>query len=107
MTPQEWDCCADPGLMGRALRAGGELSDRKWRLFTCGCCRLVRRFAAVPALSQALDVAERHADGRAAVDELRDPRSLLPHASGDTAAEWFKEALAGVFSSLREEFLRA
>ena len=50
MTESEWLTSADPSAMVHILRKGGgaalagepfQISDRKLRLFACGCCRLV------------------------------------------------------------------
>jgi hypothetical protein len=41
MTESEWDSCAYPVAMLRALLACRKVSDRRWRLFACGCCHLI------------------------------------------------------------------
>jgi hypothetical protein len=41
MTEAEWDSCAYPVAMLRAMLACRRVSDRRWRLFTCGCCRRI------------------------------------------------------------------
>jgi hypothetical protein len=79
MTEQEWLCCTDPRPMLESLR--GTASARKLRLFTCACCRRidadflsgVYEDAVAPrgAWEEALQTAERFADGRATDEELR------------------------------------
>jgi hypothetical protein len=67
MTPEEWERCAHPEKMLRFL--GDRASERKRRLFAVACCR--RIWHLIPDGSrQAVDVAERFADGLASVEEL-------------------------------------
>ena len=69
MTEQQLRECTDPQKMLEFLR--GKVSDRKLRLFTCACCRSVwdsltfRR-----ADRQAVEAAERYADGLSEIDDL-------------------------------------
>lgn len=72
MTESEWLVCTDLDALLIHLRAG--VSDRRLRLFACACCRRV-----LPLLDdeehddhrRAVEVAERYADGRASVANLR------------------------------------
>jgi hypothetical protein len=69
MNAATWLACADPGPMLRALE--GRASDRKLQLFACACVRRVGHLAPSRRASDALAVAERHADGLATLDEAR------------------------------------
>jgi hypothetical protein len=62
MTEQEWLTCADPEPMLEIIR--DKASDRKLRLFACGCCRRVEHLLKADVARRALDAAERYADGR-------------------------------------------
>jgi hypothetical protein len=70
VTEFEWSECARPERMLAALR--GKTTDRKLRLFACGCCR--RMWHLLSGLDRrAVELAERFADGRkpvAAVEHL-------------------------------------
>jgi hypothetical protein len=50
------------------------LSERKLRLCGVGCCRLIRHLLPYSRSIQALDVAERFADGQASSEELKTAR---------------------------------
>jgi hypothetical protein len=70
MNQSEWDACNDPRPMLEALRITRKV--RKLRLLACACCRRVweelKRLG--PALTAAVELAERHADGHASDEEL-------------------------------------
>src|SRR6516165_2141294 len=70
MTEAEWLACADPDEMLAYLH--GKISDRKFRLFACACCRRVAHLIRPmrnPGLAKAVDyrrvieAAEQVADG--------------------------------------------
>jgi hypothetical protein len=67
MTEAEWLACEDPQPMLEFLR--GKVSDRKLRLFACGCCRRVEQFLGEDS-NRDVQVAEKFADGLASEDEL-------------------------------------
>ena len=69
MTEAEWLACDDPIDM-LLVPPGKSASDRRVRLFLCGCCRRVWDVLS-PDNRAAVEVAERFAAGIAAVDELR------------------------------------
>jgi hypothetical protein len=70
------------------LRSMGKVSrtkagKRKLRLFACGCCRLVWELLTDPRLQEAVEVAERFAEGSATKDELQAAfQSILELTSG-------------------------
>jgi hypothetical protein len=80
MTESDWLSCDDPISMLELLR--GRTSDRKLRLFAVACCRhLLAQVAMNSWDAQAVDVAERYADGEASDVELQD-------AAGATTSDW-------------------
>jgi hypothetical protein len=69
MTEEEWLACEDPQAMLGFL--GGRASDRKLRLFGCGCIRRVLHLlAAEAACRRTVEFAERFADGLATRRDL-------------------------------------
>jgi hypothetical protein len=74
MTENDWLASEDPAAMLRHLR-GHEvnrlpISDRKLRLFACACVRQVWDMLTNPRSRDAVEVAERYADGEATAKEL-------------------------------------
>jgi hypothetical protein len=73
MTETKWLACADPKPMLTFLR--GKASDRKLRLFMAGCCRRVFHTFTDDEdedREEAIDIAERYADGLASEEERED-----------------------------------
>jgi hypothetical protein len=68
MTEAEWLACADPRKMLDELP--GRVSSRKLRLLVCACCRRVWDLLADPRSQQAVELAERYADGLVGRDAL-------------------------------------
>jgi hypothetical protein len=82
MTEEEWLACTDPvGLLSY-----DELSatERKLRLFAVACCRRISTIASHGDLHQAIDTAERFADGLASDAEI-DAACGAADAVGDGA----------------------
>jgi hypothetical protein len=76
MDEANWLASTDPGAMLAAVRWDERrtpphlVSDRKLRLFACGCCRLAWPLLADPRSRAAVETAERFADGMASEEEL-------------------------------------
>lgn len=73
MTEAGWLGSAEPRLMLEAIE--GEASDRKLRLFICACCRAIWPLMSERSWREAVEIAERYADGvgsKGQMDELRD-----------------------------------
>ena len=68
MTEAEWEGCRDPLPMLAFVE--GKASDRKGRLFSCGCCRHVWDRLLADWCREAVEVNERLADGQAEPHEL-------------------------------------
>src|SRR5258708_6327765 len=45
-------------------------SDRKLRLFACGCCRAIGPLLSHEGLREGIEIAERYADGQATYQEM-------------------------------------
>jgi hypothetical protein len=71
MTEAEWLACGNPipmleFLRGKRLGCG----DRKRRLFSCACCRRIWRLLPAEETRNAVETAERYADGAVTDEEL-------------------------------------
>jgi hypothetical protein len=97
VTEAQWLACIDVDLLQSYLRRQGVVSDRKFRLFGCACARRVAPLLTDPRNQQAIDVAERYADGVSSKDELNaakaaawvgvtDARKLLNQANSQNIA---------------------
>jgi hypothetical protein len=71
---QWWDADDGDDLEPYFLNMTRICSERKLRLFLCGCCRIGWQSIECEAARTALDVAERYADDAASVAELRAAR---------------------------------
>lgn len=69
MTKAEWPACDNPTKMLRFLRGGA--SGRKLRLFAVACCRNVWHLLSDQRSRDAVELAERFADGQATEMERR------------------------------------
>jgi hypothetical protein len=72
MTEDEWVACTNPLPMLDSL-AGGT-SDRKLRLFACGCLRHIWHLLSDERSRMAVEIAEHYADGTASRDKLINAR---------------------------------
>jgi hypothetical protein len=109
VTEAEWLSCGDPDPMVGALPA--DRHQRELRLFALSCARRVWHLLP-PESRAAVEVAERFADGRAGLAELRaagaaadrvaqahwsggrspDARAYAESAAGDASSEWPRTA---------------
>jgi hypothetical protein len=69
MTEAEWLTSTDPLPMLRFLR--DRVSDRKLRLYFCGGCRAIWDALVLKPSREAVETAERYADGVASIEDLR------------------------------------
>jgi hypothetical protein len=79
MTEQEWLTWKNPLRMIKSLRR--KASDRKLRLFACGCCRQLWPFLRARACRAAVEQAERYADGQASKKSLTPVRAEARRAT--------------------------
>src|SRR5262249_25757481 len=76
MTEAEWLACTDPQKMLEFQR--GKASERKLRLFACGCCyRLHDLWGMMGGGLEAVECANRYADGGATREDLKLARDDL------------------------------
>ena len=83
MTEVEWLTCTEPTAMLRFLRRGAD--ERKLRLFACACCRRAWPQLTDERCRQAVEVAERYANGLATDRELEAAQNLDPDVDEDFA----------------------
>lgn len=73
MTEQQWLTCKVPARLLAFLRRTQrvKIAGRKYRLFACACCSKILNLLSDSRSREAIDIAERFAEGEAAVEELR------------------------------------
>jgi hypothetical protein len=97
MTEAEWLTMTEPHLY--LMYPGNLTSPRKRRLFACACCRRIWHLLTDPCYQDAVEVAERFADGLATKDHLAKARaaarsleySLTPAGQAASAAFYVTE----------------
>jgi hypothetical protein len=78
MNENMWFRCMDAGPMLEWLATVRPPSERKLRLFVCSFLRTVWQLLPDEFSRQAVEVAERYADGHATRDELEEAQLLIP-----------------------------
>jgi hypothetical protein len=79
MTAAEWLACTDPRRMLALLH--GKASERSLRLFACACCRRMWDWLSEARSRQAVEMAERYADGEVDGVELYGTSRLAENAA--------------------------
>ena len=99
-----WQNCTPGDLIWAATRPC-VLTDKELRLFAVFCARSVQHLLKDPRSRDAIDVAERHADGLATNDELRAAYDAAyaayaaVYAAADTSAYAAYAAYAAVYAA--------
>jgi len=75
MTESEWLACTDPKPMLEFLDRHDLLDDRRQRLFDCACVRRAWHLLLDQRGENAVEIAEKYADGLAHIAELRDAQA--------------------------------
>jgi hypothetical protein len=101
MTEEEWLTCIDPEKALRFLR--GKVSDRKLRLFACGCCRRAWSALAAERGRTAVEIAERYADGSAKMEELQ--RAWDQATATRRSYHWGMPNVDGILAALPEQMV--
>jgi len=101
MTEADWDRCTDPQPMLESLRDSVTLTERKGRLFVVACCRRVWPFLADERSRQAVEEAERHAEGLVSTDALHRACKLAVDARGRAPSRFTAAAVEAVDPALR------
>jgi hypothetical protein len=101
MNEEDWLSCTDPTPMLRYLQEDRRPGERKLRLLACACCRQIWDLLPDSRSREAVQVAERYADGRATQRELARARASALKATGPGdrqpawAAYWAANVKAG------------
>src|SRR5436309_4062118 len=84
MTEAEWLACMDSRLLLNEVSR--TISARKMRLLICACCRRVWDLLTDNRSREAVEVAERYADGSANRDDL-----IAGRRKADAAYQWARK----------------
>jgi hypothetical protein len=87
MTESEWLASTDPQAMLAFLRDSGRASERKLRLFAVACCRRIWHLLTDEGCLEAVEVADRYADGLAGDEELESAWMAAAYTADHAAEE--------------------
>ena len=94
MTEREWLTCTDPeAMLGYLFNVTSQ--EREQTLYACACCRSIWHLLTDPRSRQAVEVAERFAEGQATAEELSAALSLAWQAHRDIEQAWIDRILQG------------
>jgi hypothetical protein len=88
MTEAQWLESTEPDKMLAFLRDSSKLSERKAQLFGCACCRRVWQLLTDERSRQAVEVAERFADGLASPKACEKAAQMSLDARDDAVDRW-------------------
>lgn len=89
---EAWNHCDEPAKLLDALRQSGRATDRKLRLFAAACCRRLWPLLTDVRSQNAVEAAERYADGQSSERRFNEAADAAYEAADDAA---FNEKLAG------------
>lgn len=90
---QAWTACSDPTPLLAFLK--NKATDRKWRLFSVACCRRIGHLITDQRCRNAVEVAEKFADGQTTEEQLALARIATDEVEREAKhAEWCAEAEA-------------
>jgi hypothetical protein len=101
MNEADWLACNDPQAMLPFLRDSGKLTERKARLFAVACCRRFWHLLKRKGSREAVEVAERYAEGQA------DETGLTAARSGALKVMLALERSAALYNSEARDLARA
>jgi hypothetical protein len=82
-----WAACGNPEEMLRFFQDNGKRSERKLRLFAVACCRRIWQMLTEEGTLEAVEVAERYADGLASCEELESAWMAAAYAADHAEQE--------------------